>query len=153
MWLRFALGFLWLTSFPLVAQESVQVNDPWIRAMPPGMSMTAGFMNLRNLTAQPLTLVAVESPAFARIEMHRTEIDAQGVARMLAQTSLLIPAQGELSLAPKGNHLMLFDPKQPLQVETPLPLTLVFADGSRVTVQAQVQLGLDSDQMDHSQHH
>lgn len=149
-WLTLLLS---LISISALAQEVVSVTDPWIRAMPPRMQVTAAFMTVQNLTPQALNLVAVESPAFGRVELHRTEIDAQGVARMIAQNQFTLPPQGSLALAPKGNHLMLYTPQQPLRVGTQLPLTLVFAEGQRVTVQAVVKPGLADDAMEHHHHH
>ncbi len=149
-WLALLLGFV---VCPAWAVEVVLVTDPWIRAMPPRMPVTAAFMTVQNLTAQPLSLIAVESPAFGRIELHRTEIDAQGLARMVAQNQFVLPPHGSLSLAPKGNHLMLYQPQQPLQPGTQLPLTLIFAEGQRVVVQAEVKAGLGDDAMDHHHHH
>ena len=77
------------------------VTDAWIRAAPPAASMQAGYLVISNPSARPLRLLSVSSPDFERVELHRTEI-RDGVARMLAENEVEVPARGSVVFAPGG---------------------------------------------------
>jgi copper(I)-binding protein len=120
------------------AEPSVHVMDAWIREAPPGVTALAGYATLHNMTKGPVSIVKVESPAFATVEMHRTEI-RDGMARMVEQKRLDVPAGGERKLSPGGDHLMLLNPRGPLKAGDAVEWTLVLDDGSRATVRATVR--------------
>jgi copper(I)-binding protein len=120
------------------AGSVIQVQDPWIREAPPGMPMLAAFMVIHNSGDRPVAVTAVHSPQFGRIEMHRTVV-SNGVARMLAQPRLVIPAGGSLTLKPGGYHLMLFGAKSRLTAGQHAQLTLELDHGAPVTVTAEVR--------------
>lgn len=134
-----------------VRADQLQVEDPWVRAGPPTARVMAGYMILRNNGDTDREIVRVTSPAFARVELHLSRIE-DGMARMIPQEALRIPAGGRLELAPGGYHLMLFDPVAPLQPGDAVELTLLDAAGNRLQVSAPVRLPTDGD-ADHSHHH
>jgi copper(I)-binding protein len=92
----------------------LQYEDAWIREAPPGMSMMAGYLNIRNNGDKDVAIVSATSDAFMDIEMHKTEITDK-TARMIEQERLLIPKGGEMELSPGGFHLMLMMPIEPLK--------------------------------------
>ena len=65
----------------LEAGNAVAVGDAWIRETPPGMTMMAGYMELRNNTSRPQVLVAASSSGFESVMIHRT-IVKDGMAGM-----------------------------------------------------------------------
>jgi copper(I)-binding protein len=71
-----------LTASGMVAGEyTLDFDKAWVRALPPGMGMTAGFGTLINSGAEPIEITAFSSPQFAEVSLHRTEI-VDGVSRM-----------------------------------------------------------------------
>src|SRR5258708_2663676 len=56
----------------LEAGDTVSVRDAWVRETPPGMTMMAGYMELRNNTSRPQVLVAASSSGFESVMIHRT---------------------------------------------------------------------------------
>ena len=120
------------------------------RAGPPTARVMAGYLTLHNRGETPREIVRVTSPAFARVEMHLSRIE-DGMARMIPQDALRIPAGGELELAPGGYHLMLFEPAAPLQVDDSVELTLNTDDGARMQVKALVRMPAEAGE-DHSHH-
>ena len=94
--------------------------------------------------------MAVSSPAFAEVEMHRTEM-VDGMARMLHQDRIEVPAHGSVSLEPGGMHLMLFDPVQPLKAGDKVTFQLSLDGGASATVEAEVRNS--GGMQDHSHHH
>ena len=140
------------------AADPVTVEDAWIREAPPGAPMLAGYLVLKNHSKQERALVAAESPAFGMVELHRTVLE-DGMARMVAQERIAVPAGGQTALKPGDYHLMLMKPQQPLKAGDTADLVLRFDDGSTVTVNAVVRRatmdGMQHDHShgDHSHHH
>lgn len=135
------------------AAETLVISDAWIREAPPTATVLAGYMRIDNPGAQEQTITGVTSPRFERIEMHRTEV-VDGVARMLPQEQLVVPAGGSLTLEPGGLHLMLIGPTEPVAAGDTVTLRLQLGDdGNCAWAEASVKRGDDAGGMDHSQHH
>jgi len=103
-------------------------EEAWVRAMPPGMKMTAGFGRFHNASAEAIELTAFASPQFGDVSLHRTEL-VDGVSRMREVPSLVVAPGESVTLEPGGYHLMLMMPVEPL------------ATGTRVTVDASADDG------------
>ncbi len=127
---------------PLAAAQAAEldVSDAWVREAPPGVSVLAAYMQLHNGGDRPRQVVKVASPAFERVEMHRSEMK-DGMARMLPVDALIVAPGKTLALAPGGYHLMLFHPKHPLRAGDTVPLDLTLASGDTIPVTAQVRRG------------
>ena len=100
----------------------------WVRGMPPGMKMTAGFGRLRNVGTQEIELVAFSSPQFGDVSLHRTEL-VEGVSRMREVPSLVIATGEAVELAPGGYHLMLMMPVGPLSEGQAVTVDVTDAEG------------------------
>lgn len=110
--------------------------DAWVRLPAASGRPGAGYFTL---TGGPkgATLLAVESPAAQRAELHEMATDG-GVMRMGAVANIPVPANGEVRLAPGGLHVMLFGLRPGMQPGGTIPLTLRFADGGNVAVEAKL---------------
>ncbi len=128
------------TTLDARAGSRLQVVDPWVREGPPVARVLAAFMVLRNPTDRLLVVTAAESPRFGRVELHRS-FEENGMMRMAPVERLEIPPGGQITLAPGGYHLMLFDPDQPPKAGEEIPLILHLAGGGRITVEAEVRRG------------
>ena len=73
------------------------------------------------------------------MQLHRTEVDDAGTATMTEQTSLPVPADGELVLDPLGSHLMLVGLGDPLTNGEHFDITLAFATAGAVTAEVEVR--------------
>ncbi len=113
----------------IAAEPALRVDDPWIRAAPPGARMLAGYARLVNEGAAPVALVGAESARFGLVEVHRT-VQVDGVARMRQVESLEIPAGGQVALEPGGLHLMLMRPVSDVAEGERIAIRLRFDDGS-----------------------
>ncbi|NKB87721.1 MAG: copper chaperone PCu(A)C [Acidobacteria bacterium] len=83
----------------------VEVRDPWIGEVIPGMDSTGGWMTIYN--AGPAdAIVAVEVSGAHEAKLHRS-MDVDGMMRMEQLERLELPAEGTVELAPGGLHLML----------------------------------------------
>lgn len=118
--------------------SGIAVLDPYITLMPPGIRTAAAYMVLKNAGDKDVRLVSAACAATGATELH-AHLDDQGVMRMRQVKEIVIPARGETALQPGGHHIMLIDLKQPLKAGDALAITLRFADGSRLTVEAHVR--------------
>jgi copper(I)-binding protein len=123
---------------PEHAADAVTIEDAWVKAADSGM--TAGFGVLVNDGAADATLVSATTDAAMMTELHETVTDDAGAMVMReVEEGLTIPADGELTLEPGGNHLMMMQLTGPLQAGAEVTFTLEFADGSTLDVTAPVK--------------
>jgi copper(I)-binding protein len=62
--------------------------------------------------------------------LHKSQDDS-GMAMMMNLQTITIPANGSVTFAPGGYHLMCMQPK--MKIGDQLPITLNFQDGSSLT--------------------
>ena len=120
------------------AQESpIRVADPKARPTAPGG--TGGvYMTIFNRGGADDDLTGLSTPIAEKAEMHRT-VTTNGVSHMDAVADLPIKANGSVTFAPGGLHVMLTGLKQPLKLGDSFPLTLSFAKAGAITVTVSVQ--------------
>jgi len=122
----------------------VVVTSAWARATPPGVSVAAAYVSLRNDGAADDRLISAASPAAESVTLHNTA-EENGAATMRPLADAMIPAGGVLEMEPGGPHLMLMDLSAPIKEGTSLPVTLVFERAGTVTVPVEVApIGADS---------
>ena len=126
------------SSSPTVAGPLVQIEAGWVRAVPPQLTLTAAYLQLKNLTQQKLILVGASTPAFARVEMHQT-IFEDNMVRMVPVEKLVISPQEIVRFKPKALHFMLIDRQQSLQVGDTITLTLQFEGNKTQSVKLEVK--------------
>ena len=117
----------------------LRIEQPWVRATPPGAAVSGGFVTIRNLGDHDDRLVSVTSSAVARVEIHQMREEA-GLMKMRQLTAgLPIPAGAAVSLQPGGYHLMLIGPKQPFAGGDVVIATLHFERAGDAEVAFQVR--------------
>ncbi|CAK0751300.1 periplasmic copper chaperone A [Gammaproteobacteria bacterium] len=131
------LPLVWLGVVTPVCADVV-VESPWVREAPPTAKMLASYMVLRNNGDSVEVLKGATAKGFNQVEIHLTTVK-DGVASMEAQESLSIPAQGSVSLAPGGYHLMLIEGDHPLKEGETVKLSLQFNDEKTIDVEAPVR--------------
>ena len=130
-----ALGLMF---FAGTAWSQVVVEQAWIRATPPGAKTAAGYMLIRNKSAQPERLAGGSSSVAGKVETH-VHIKDGDVLRMREVKGYDIPAKGTFELKPGGAHLMLVDLKRPLKEGEKVPLVLKFEKSGEVKVEFEVR--------------
>jgi copper(I)-binding protein len=134
--MRFWVGMV-LLAFASVTFAQVEIERPWIRATAPGVKIAAGYMTIRNKSAQPDRLIGGSSSVAAKLETH-THIKDGEILRMREVKGYDIPAKGSFELKPGGAHLMLVDLKQPLKEGDTVPVTLKFERAGEMKVDFHV---------------
>lgn len=116
----------------------LQVRHPWTRATPPGVTVAAGYLEIRNSAREPDRVVGASTPAAERVELH-VQMREGDILKMREAKSFEVPARQRLTLRPGGSHLMLVGLKQPLAKGGRVPLTLRFERAGELKVEIEVQ--------------
>jgi hypothetical protein len=121
-----------------MADSTLQVENAWVREAPPKAHMMAAYMTLKNTGSGDAVLTQVGSPAFGHVMLHKSEV-VDGVARMIHQDEIVIPAQGSVELKPGSFHLMMPAPEKRLVEGDRVDFVLTFSNGDTIRVQADVR--------------
>ena len=115
-----------------------QVKDGWIRLLPGGMPMQAGFGRIENRCAMPATMVSASSTAYASVELHESRV-VDGVNRMRAVPELRIAPDSAAVLKPGGLHLMLIKPNAVLKPGSRVVVEFTLKDGRKLLGEFEVR--------------
>ena len=140
--MRIALRLLCLPLSACARDCAPQVKDGWIRLMPGGMAMQAGFGRIDNRCPMPATIVSASSPAYASVELHESKT-VGGVSRMRAVPELRIAPDGAAVLQPGGLHLMLMQPTSPLKAGSRVAIEFELKDGRKLFGEFEVRKPAD----------
>jgi len=116
--------YLWAAT----AAESITVIDPYVRAVPPGQTVSAAFMQLKNSADKQHAIVNVKSSISKVVELH-THTHENGMMMMRQVEKIAIPANGETMLQPGGLHIMLIGLHNALELDqkiSQLMISIVF---------------------------
>ena len=132
------LSFLVLAGCASNPTLPVQVKNAWARPALNGQTSAVYFLiiNPKVLSEQ---LLGASTSVAAFTEMHKSEHSADGVMSMQPQSSIEIPAKGQVAFEPGGLHVMLTDLKQDLKPGDTLELLLRFRNSGEITVQVPIQ--------------
>lgn len=118
-----------LSSLAACARDCTPVvREGWVRLMPGGMPMQAGFGRIQNDCPMPVTIVAARSPAYGSVQLHETRV-VDGISRMRAVPELRLAPDDTVVLKPGGLHLMLMQPHQPLKPGSKVAIEFELLDG------------------------
>lgn len=120
-----------------LTEKTIEVSDPFIRAVPPGASNTALFMTLKNKGKTDMVISGASSPVAKAAEVHMTTHKG-GMMQMHHIPELTIKAGESIPFTPDGYHIMLIGLKKPLKEGAIVPLTLKFKNGDILKIEAPV---------------
>jgi periplasmic copper chaperone A len=139
---RNGLIFGGLLAFCLIgtaaAEPSIAIANAWSRATPGGAGTGAAFFVIENRGANDDTLLGADAEVADSVELH-THIHDSGVMRMRAIERILVPAGGQATLRPGGDHVMLIGLRAPLVEGQTYTLGLTFALAGHVVVPVTVK--------------
>lgn len=111
---------------------ALRIEHPF--SFPGSGPIGAGYMTLINEGSEPVALIGARSPAAQRVELHTTELDGAGVARMVEQARIEIAPGATVTFEPGGLHVMFMGLAQPLAEGDRVPAELLFEDGAVAVV-------------------
>ena len=117
---------------------SLVIGHPWSRPTSSGMPTGVAYLSITNNGPAQDTLISASTPVAARVEFHRTSLEA-GMARMRPAGTLVVAPNTTVTAEPGGLHLMLVDLKAPLVAGASVPLVLEFKSAGAITVQLKVE--------------
>ncbi len=137
-----SLGLVAGLALPASAHEytvgDLAIGHPHAAATAAGARTGAGYLSVTNSGAEADRLLAVKAD-FPRVELHATEVDAAGVARMRPVEALEVPPGATVTLAPQGTHVMFMGLDAPLVEGERVPAVLVFEKAGEVAVEFAVE--------------
>ena len=117
----------------------IAVTGVWMREPAEGQTRSAAYGTITNNGDSDVTLVSASVPFDATVEIHETIMGDDGSMQMQeVPEGFVVPAGGTFSLEPGGAHIMLID-IDPADITGTIDLTMVFDDGTEVTVGAPVR--------------
>ena len=116
------------------------VRDAWIRLVPGGMPMHAGFARIDNPCNVAFTITGVSSDSYDSASLHESTL-VNGISRMRELPRMVLPAHGGVELKPGGMHLMLMDPKKPLKAGDRVVLRFKIGKGNSINGDFVVRAG------------
>ncbi len=131
--LSFFLGASWV----LGSEVPLKVESPWVFAVPPGAKDTAAFMTFVNTSTVPVRVTGGKTDVAARVAPMITT-KTEGRMGMKDVPYLEVPAGGRVTLAPGGDHIMIYGLKAPLKPGQNVPLVLTVKPGGTMTINALV---------------
>jgi len=137
LFLMTGLGNLALAADPTQV-GSLTISQAWVRASVPGQTNGAGYLTITNAAGKEDRLVGASSTAAAKIEIHEV-ITEGGNAKMREAGSIAVPAQGAVTFAPGGYHIMFLQLTTGFKPETSVPVTLKFEQAGEVSVAFDVK--------------
>lgn len=133
-----AVGAVTLAAGAVTASGAeLRIVDAWVQAAPPNAKVMAAYMVIENTGGNPQTITRAASPAFARVEIHRTMMHGD-MAHMERIGTLPVPARAKVALEPGGLHLMLVNAKQVLRAGDRVPFTMSLSSGAELSFDATV---------------
>ncbi len=135
--LSFAMSLLLLINTAM-AENGISIVDPYVRAVPPGQTVSAAFLQIENSTDKVRFIVNAASPVSRVVELH-SHVHEDGMMKMRKVEAIEIPAKGKTVLKPGGLHIMLIDLHDKLEIDQKVAITLEFKDGSQQSIEAPVR--------------
>ncbi|MEQ8248298.1 MAG: copper chaperone PCu(A)C [Alphaproteobacteria bacterium] len=115
----------------------VSIDGAYVRESLGRAPNSGAYLTLRSTA--PDRLVAVESPAAERVELHTHMMDNDNVMRMRPVDGIDVAPGAPTLLQPGGFHIMLLGVHAPLVAGATIPLTLTFEKAGSVSLEVPVR--------------
>lgn len=119
--------------------NKITVKDAWVREVPPGSDITAGYMTIENHNNTDDILIDIKCGCSKRVELHSTIVDGNDIARMKMAENVKIPAGEKLELSPGGYHLMIMGIENGMKENDKVTFELNFQKHGKVIVEARIK--------------
>lgn len=118
-------------------ERQIVVEGAWVRENIPPQKVTGAYLVLKN-SGEATALVSASTDVADVTELHVMTAQ-ENVMRMRRVERIPVPEGGVTMLQPGGNHLMLIGLTRDLKSGELIDLTLEFAQGQKMVVQAEVK--------------
>ena len=118
------LTLLMLVGLSTISQAELVVTEASIHLGPMSKVPSAGYLTIQNKSQNEISIQALSTDHFEKVEWHETVISTDGIAKMRMKKTPVIPALSKVVLKRGGKHLMLYQPSK--EIETKSEIDLVF---------------------------
>ncbi len=136
---KFILLLLFIIPIKSFSEPIIEIKDPWVRAVPPNMNMTAGYMTIVNTGTTDDYIIGVSSDISGMAEIHET-IEENSIVKMRHVMKLKIPAGKTVKLQPGGYHIMFMNLKRKLKTGDKVNITIEFEKSGKKNITADVKI-------------
>jgi hypothetical protein len=127
---------VWARSAKMMGSMPMEGDE---QQMQHGGANSAVYMVLANGGAEADSLVAAQADVSNAIEIHETVMEGDVMRMKQVEGGIEVPAGGQVELKPGGYHVMLIGLTRDLNVGDKFPVTLEFASGAKLQVEAEVR--------------
>lgn len=120
----------------LSVRAEVQVENAWMRLLPPMSKMTAAYMQLKS--DRDDRLLAASSDSAGAVEIHQSKME-DGVMSMREVSCLELPKDQLVELKPQSYHLMIMGLKAPLKAGDVHTFVLEFEQSGKLEIKVPVR--------------
>jgi len=141
--MRRHLTFLIVLIFALLMSAclpggEISVIDAWARPANRGDN-SAIYFKINNPGPAIDALIEAQTEVAAQTELHKSEMDNQGVMSMHPQHQIELPPDSQVEFTPGGYHVMLVDLQQDLKVGDTVELRIRFKNFGDITLNVPVK--------------
>jgi copper(I)-binding protein len=153
LWLAAVVAALLSLSAMAEQDTALDIENAWVRAMPPFQPNTAAYLTLVNRGDVAVAIVGARADVAEKTELHTTRM-VDGLTRMEQLKALAVAPGERVELAPGGTHLMLLGLAYRPVPGDDIRLCLQLVSGGEVCTVAEVRMSDDlPGTTDHSHHH
>lgn len=124
-------------SLKAYSEDSLVIEDAWIRATPPGASTAAGYMTISNKTSTDDKLIGTSTDRAKMVQLHMTMME-NDTAKMHHLDMIEIKSGSEVRFEPGGLHLMLMGLTDSLKEGDNVSVTLTFQNAGEMRIDMSV---------------
>jgi copper(I)-binding protein len=117
---------------------SIDISRPWARMSSTEPNEAGGYFTVTNKAREADRLIAAESAAAARIEIHGIKVVGYGIRMRPMEKGLGLPPDTAITLKPRGYHLFM-EVEAPLAQGQKVPVTLTFEKAGTLRVELVVE--------------
>ena len=125
---------------------AVSASGAWVREQQNPAGATAAYFTVCNGAMAPVVLVGLSTPLAGAATLHETTRNEAGVVSMAPMGEIALAPGERILFAPGGRHAMLMDLKGPIAKGETATLTLDFAGGLKITVDAIAKSAVEAAQ-------
>jgi len=129
---------LMLIGLSPISQAELVVTEASIHLSPMSSIPSAGYMTIQNKSQNEISIQALSSDHFEKVEWHETVISTDGIAKMRMEKKPVIPALSKVVLKRRGKHLMLYQPSKDIETKSEINLIFKLSSGLQQRFPAQI---------------
>jgi copper(I)-binding protein len=100
------IGLFLATTVYASGESTLELENAWVRVLPPTQSNTAAYVTVRNTGPAAVRITGASAGLAGRVELHDS-VAVEGMQRMQQQPFVDVPPGAQVEFAPGGLHLML----------------------------------------------